>query len=181
METIEPATLPENDVDRQLFSQLYEDAFPPVARSVSKMGGSFAEAREIFHDAIIAWYEKEKAGKIPPHVSPVAYLVGIAKHFYLKKFHIGRSGISLDENFEVADETLAGTDDKRLLKLLQQSGKACLDLLQAFYYDKLTAESLAATFKFGSPRSATVQKYKCLEKVRNVVKQNALCYEDFLE
>lgn len=179
METTESRTLAENDVDGQL-SQLYEDAFPMVARLISKMGGSFADAREIFHDAIIAWYERERAGKIPHHVSSAAYLSGIARHLFLKKIRAGHD-TSIDESFHVVDEPQPDIDDKRLLKLLQQSGKACLDLLQAFYYNKQNAEAIASVFNFGSIRSATVQKYKCLGKVRNFVKQKSLRYEDFLE
>jgi hypothetical protein len=40
---------------------------------------------------------------------------------------------------------------------------------------------VAETFGFSGVRSATVQKYKCIEKVRETVKQKALTYEDFLK
>jgi hypothetical protein len=40
---------------------------------------------------------------------------------------------------------------------------------------------VAQLFGFSGERSATVQKYKCIEKVRETVKQKALTYEDFLE
>jgi len=54
-------------------------------------------------------------------------------------------------------------------------------LLRAFYYDKLSMSKIANRFGFSSERSATVQKYKCLEKVRDLVKEKSLSYEDFLE
>jgi hypothetical protein len=56
-----------------------------------------------------------------------------------------------------------------------------MELLQAFYYDKLPMNTIAGLFGFGGERSATVQKYKCLEKVRDIVKDKSLTYEDFLE
>jgi hypothetical protein len=30
-------------------------------------------------------------------------------------------------------------------------------------------------------RSATVQKYKCMEKIRETIKDRSLVYEDFIE
>jgi hypothetical protein len=34
---------------------------------------------------------------------------------------------------------------------------------------------------FANEHSASAQKYKCLEKVREIVKQKSLTYEDFVE
>ena len=56
-----------------------------------------------------------------------------------------------------------------------------MELLSAFYYDKLNMLEVAQKFSFSGERSATVQKHKCLEKVKSVVKQKALQYEDFFE
>lgn len=180
METQAILAVEENHVDTEL-AQLYEDAFPAVARLISSMGGSFSDAREIFHDAIIAWYEKEKSGNIPGHVPAIAYLLGIARHLFLRRVRKANQELSATDDLDLIDEDTPSPDDKRLLTLLRTSGKACLDLLQSFYYDKLNAGRIAGVFGFASARSATVQKYKCLEKIRNVVKQKSLRYEDFLE
>jgi predicted DNA-binding protein YlxM (UPF0122 family) len=68
----------------------------------------------------------------------------------------------------------------RLLHFLERSGKQCMELLTAFYYDKLSMQRIAARFGFSGERSATVQKYKCLEKVRTAVHQKNMQYDDFL-
>jgi len=47
-----------------------------------------------------------------------------------------------------------------------------MDLLQAFYYFKTPMREIAEEFGYRSERSATVQKYKCLEKVRDTVKNS---------
>ncbi len=43
------------------FRETYERAFPVVARFVSKMNGSFQDAKDIFHDAMIIFFEKTAA------------------------------------------------------------------------------------------------------------------------
>jgi hypothetical protein len=42
-------------------------------------------------------------------------------------------------------------------------------------------KQIAGLFGYSGERSVTVQKYKCLEKVRDTIKQNALHYEDFID
>jgi hypothetical protein len=53
--------------------------------------------------------------------------------------------------------------------------------LKAFYYDNLPVNTIANLFGYSGERSATVQKYKCMEKVRETIKERSLAYEDFIE
>ena len=71
-------------------------------------------------------------------------------------------------------------DHLRLLHLLSTAGRKCMDLLQAFYYRKGGVKQLSQQLGYRSERSATVQKYKCMEKVRDTVKRASLSYADFL-
>src|SRR3569833_2691223 len=66
----------------KLFIRLYKDVFPSVARYVSKMGGTLDDAKDIFQDALVIWYEKAVSGMI---VNEKAYLAGVAKHLRKKK------------------------------------------------------------------------------------------------
>ena len=52
---------------------------------------------------------------------------------------------------------------------------------EAFYYDALPVVDVASLFGYSGTHSATVAKYKCLEKVRETVKQKSLNYADFIE
>jgi hypothetical protein len=37
---------------------VYEESFPSVAAFVAKMGGSLEDAKDIFHDAMVIFFEK---------------------------------------------------------------------------------------------------------------------------
>ncbi|MDM1295718.1 sigma-70 family RNA polymerase sigma factor [Sphingobacterium sp. N143] len=170
-------------VERQkLFMQLYQRVFPIVARYVSKMGGSFEEAKDVFQDALVAYYEKII-------VSPDAlyndsgYLVGTSKNLWLKRYkQKDLHGLPLDLNqSDVAIEDENSLSNKRLFRFLEMAGRKCMELLKAFYYDRMPLHEIADEFGYSGTRSATVQKYKCLEKVRNTVKEKALTYDDFMD
>lgn len=168
--------------DREnIFIALYKSTFPAVAKYVSKMGGTFDEAKDIFQDSLVVYYEKAVTGEVDIRINAKAYLMGIAKHLWLKKFGINSRHVSID-GFDAEEEAEeVRVSDGRLLSFLQTAGKKCMDLLRSFYYDQLPLNDIAETFGFSGVRSATVQKYKCLEKVRETVKEKALTYEDFLD
>jgi DNA-directed RNA polymerase specialized sigma24 family protein len=50
------------------------------------MGGSFDEAKDIFQDALVIYYEKSIASAISINSNEKAYLLGISKHLWLRKF-----------------------------------------------------------------------------------------------
>jgi DNA-directed RNA polymerase specialized sigma24 family protein len=184
METLEmPVGTPVRAELDDSIAQLYEPTFPLVARFVAKMGGSFADAKDIFHDALLIYYEKKRNQDWSASLAPEAYVLGIAKHLWLRKFRHDQGRVALAPEelaISIPPETLAEADN-RLLALLQVSGRKCLELLRAFYYDQLGPAAIAHTFGYLTVRSATVQKYKCLEKVRDKVKEKSLRYEDLVD
>ena len=166
----------------EFFRELYLNVFPSVARFVRKQNGSLADAKDVFHDALIIFFEKKRDGLLEVRLTDDAYIFGIVKHLWIKKSKENQrillteteSMISLPQDFETDFET------NSILAFLRSTGQKCMTLLQAFYYEKKSLESIQALFNFSSVRSATVQKFKCLEKVRDLVKRKSKQYEDFI-
>ena len=163
----------------ELFIALYKKAFPAAAKYVSRMGGSFDEAKDVFHDALVAYYEKMTEAKLTAE-NDTAYLVGMSKNLWLKRYRGESRLISLD-NFDIDMDEKEHPSESRLMHFLETAGKKCMELLRYFYYDQLPLNDIATRFGFSGVRSATVQKYKCLEKVRETIKEKALTYDDFME
>ncbi|WP_423148243.1 RNA polymerase sigma factor [Rubrolithibacter danxiaensis] len=163
--------------------ELYTSIFPDIARFISRKGGTLEQAKDIFHDAIIIWYEKQQVIEQLITQTERQYIFGIAKHLWYRNFSKESQIISLDavQHSVIEAAVREQLSINKLLNLLERSGKKCLDLLKSFYYDKLSMAELAQRFGYRSVRSATVQKYKCLEKIRETVKEKSICYEDFLE
>jgi len=181
--TVEPEVAKKTITDReQFFEQLYEDAFPKIAAFVRKMDGTLEDAKDIFHDALIIFYKKTVANRLSIHLSSEAYLLGIAKHLWLRKFKQDRGKVtlgSLELEITIPEDYFTDPVKPNLLKLIEFTGKKCLDLLRSYYYDMFDMRKIAQSFGYASERSATVQKYKCMEKIRNKIKDNKLNYEDF--
>ncbi|MCG8388784.1 MAG: sigma-70 family RNA polymerase sigma factor [Cytophagales bacterium] len=165
----------------EMFIELYQEAFPPVAAFVSKHGGSLDDAKDVFHEALILYYEKSRTQILVK--SRQSYLYGIARYLWFQKY---RQSSLLEQAQDLAhehveDSSSSHVSTEKLLLFLEQAGQKCMEILKAFYYDRLSMDVLSSKFGFRGKRSATVQKYKCLEKVREEVKQKNMTYEDFLE
>jgi RNA polymerase sigma factor (sigma-70 family) len=168
---------------QELFIALYKKVFPAVAKYVARCGGSFDEAKDVFQDALLSYYEKTAETGLSVNNSDGAYIYGTARYLWIKRYKQTSQSSPIDENLaaNIPSETVAIPDENKLLNFLETAGKRCMELLRSFYYDKLPMTEVAQAFGFSGVRSATVQKYKCIEKVRETVKQQALTYEDFLK
>lgn len=183
----------EHTDSRPDFMELYQRMFPVVARHVAKWGGTMEEAKDIFHDALLVYYEKTLIGVTVMQRNEAGYIFGVARHLWTKRYVQNQRQASLDQlmaGFEASDtgmdwpddaqEEIAATTGKRIMRILQGAGQKCMELLTAFYYEKLDMQTLANRFGYSGTRSATVQKFKCLQKVKEVVKEKSLQYEDFV-
>ncbi|MEL6560813.1 MAG: sigma-70 family RNA polymerase sigma factor [Bacteroidota bacterium] len=165
--------------NRQL-TELYVEAFPLFAKYISKQGGTLEETKDIFQEALIVCYEKQSQQNFLFDKSAKSYLLGVCKNKWLKVQRDQPPTQSLNE-IDLADDSETGLSTGKLLQLLKSSGEKCLNMLQSFYYQNLSMKDISTKFGFSSERSATVQKYKCLEKVRENIKQKSLHYADFID
>ena len=166
---------------RQFLDKHYEDAFYEVAKLVSKNKGSLEEAKDIFHDAIIILLQRKANEKQIDW--ELSYLIGISRHLLLARIQSEKKMKTLDEfslNSFGSEENVV-VKSSTLLKFIIRTGKKCLDLLTSVYMEKQSMKGIADKFGFTSEHSASVQKYKCIEKVRDTIKSKHLSYEDFFE
>ena len=81
----------------------------------------------------------------------------------------------LDENIdgpaaEATPETETAEPALAVLDYVERLGEKCRSILLAFYYFQQPLAQIAATHQYRSVRSATVQKFKCLERLRQAVR-----------
>ncbi len=174
----------EEQVQREaLFTRLYLDAFPATAAFLTKRGGTLEQTKDLFQDALIIYYEQVHTAGVEIKVPEKAYLLGILKHLWYRQVREAAGSERLDNTntLLLADTKEPVMSDDKLLSFLESAGERCMEMLKAFYYDKWSLARISERFGFSGTRSATVQKYKCLERVREEVKERKLEYADFTE
>ena len=167
----------------QYFLYLYKKVFPKVAAYISKKGGTFDDAKDVFQDALVVLYERSVINLTKNPINEEAYLMGISKNIWSRKFKSTKILEPIDskvENFEQVENEYAEVSTQKIITFLESSGQKCMEILKAFYYDNLRVEEIAQLFGYSGTHSATVKKYKCMEKVRETVKEKSLSYEEFI-
>lgn len=156
-------------------AQLYRRAFPLVRRHVCQQGGSAQDAQDVFQDALVVLYEQAVGGKLVLTASASTYLLGIGRHLW---HHEQRRRAR--HPHEALPDTLAHLATEpptpaeptvAVLDYVEQLGEKCKSILLAFYYFQQPLAQIAEIHHYRSVRSATVQKFKCLERLRHSVRQ----------
>jgi DNA-directed RNA polymerase specialized sigma24 family protein len=150
---------------------IYRDMFPAAARLVNRLGGTRDETKDVFHDALLIYLERSASGKLAIKTSVEAYVLGITKILWLRTKENYTAPLPPEVEDLLAEEGTINEEEKNVLDYLVLAGEKCMQLLQAFYYGGSSLAEIAQQFGFSSIRSATVQKFKCVQKIRSEVKK----------
>jgi RNA polymerase sigma factor (sigma-70 family) len=155
----------------QALTQLYTRAFPLVRRHVCRHGGSAQDAQDVFHDALVLLYEQAVGGTLTLSASASTYLVGISRNLW---HHEQRRRARLPHEMLPASLELPASEpaepDIAVLDYVERLGERCKRILLDFYYFQQPLAQITASQGYSSVRSATVQKFKCLERLRQSVR-----------
>jgi len=157
------------------FARLYK-FFPKIEKHIKMNSGSKEEALDIFQEALIVLYKKVQT---LPKDSPIkmdGFLVNTCKLLWnneLRKKKVRKnSGEDGLKQLEYADEIEAHIEKERKITVIEdvlnQLGRKCKDMLNAFYYKRLSMDKIAKKFGYKTVQSAKTKKYKCMEHARKL-------------
>ena len=159
----------------QALTQLYRRAFPAVRRYVSRHGGSVPDAQDVFHDALVILYEQAVGGTLVLTAAASTYLIGISRNLWHheQRRRARHPHEDLREDLAQAPDVSSPVPAEpgfAVLDYVEQLGEKCKSILLAFYYFQQPLAQIATAHHYRSVRSATVQKFKCLERLRQAVR-----------
>jgi RNA polymerase sigma factor (sigma-70 family) len=160
--------------DDKALAALYTANFYKTEAFVLANHGTSEEAKDIFQEAFVAAWQNIRARKFVPQKSNSveAYLFQIAKfkwYDYLKaakKMNI----VPVEENALI--ETAYSEEEEKYMEKVQQHfknlGEPCKQVLTLFYFMKQSMAAIASAFSW-TEATAKNNKYRCLERLRNLV------------
>ncbi|MET4076521.1 sigma-70 family RNA polymerase sigma factor [Hymenobacter sp. UYCo722] len=159
----------------QVLTELYRQSFPPVRRHIGRRGGSAQDAQDVFQDALLVLYEQATGGTLVLTASVSTYLLGISRnlwhHEVRRRARLAPDTLSDDVAAGLADEAEDSAEPAFAVRdYVEQLGEKCKNVLLSFYYFQQPLTQIAERQGYGSVRSATVQKFKCLERLRHAVR-----------
>lgn len=159
----------------QALTGLYRQSFSPIRRYINRRGGSAQDAQDVFQDALVLLYEQATGGPLVLTASVSTYLLSISRNLWRQELRrrarlageefTDELAASLGEEGETLEEPVFA-----VLDYVERLGEKCKSVLLSFYYFQQPLTQIAESQGYRSVRSATVQKFKCLERLRRAVR-----------
>ncbi len=164
-----------NGNERVLFD-VYKSNFSMVQRLVLTNNGTEQEAKDVFQDAMIAFYERARQPDFQLTCRIGTYLYAVSRRLWLKRLtekKMTPMRIEEVESFFQIEEELEKIDENtRYVKGMEQSlatlGQPCSDIIIDFYYHNLSMEEITVRYGYTNADNAKNQKYKCLQRLRKI-------------
>ncbi len=159
-------------------NQLYNE-FPTVRNLVLKEGGSEEDAKDAFQESVWVLYQNCQKPDFQLSASIRTYLSAVSLNQWRKKKRDTKKEITKDSFLESTDQHGGFTEEMReqeaemeilAEKILDSLGEPCAKVLKAYYYLKFSMREIAENLGYSSENSAKTQKYKCLERAKNLTK-----------
>lgn len=138
------------------------------------------DAEDIFQNAVVIFYDKVTTGKLTElHSSIKTYLFGIGQnlaHDYLRaqkrKVHEPEEILfrHVVDDSDHEDKIQFEEDLRRAMQALDLLGEPCKSILQLYYFEHQSLESICQLLGYKSKESVKVQKCKCLQRLRKLMK-----------
>jgi RNA polymerase sigma factor (sigma-70 family) len=161
----------------QVFLKLYKN-YPQVEKLILSKGGSKEDAKDVFQEALIIFYEKVMSTEFKLTAAIGTYLYSVSRFLWKDELIKRKGKTAIDVDFEFTSEEEAEFQEaiereakfKQIECVINQIGDKCLQLLKLFYYDGLKMAAIASEVGLKSEKIAKNQKYKCLERAKLKVK-----------
>lgn len=150
--------------------------FSKVEKMIKRSGGEKDEAKDIFQEALIIFCKKVWAGNFQLSSKLDTYLYGICYNLWRDRLKAKKKQnfVTLDWDVEAIEgmDELLETERKisAIENVLSSIGEACFKLLKLFYYERKRVKEIVKELGYSSENTVKVQKYKCIERAKKMIK-----------
>lgn len=164
--------------DDAALRRFYENNYCKVEKYILQNNGSVAHAKDIYQEAFVAVWRNIQMDKFYPENENAlsGYLYRIAKNKwldYIRSSHFKKTVTLMESADEREDDELPEDDQEYIAEVkkhFEKLGENCKEVLKRFYYKKESLKSIAAKFDW-TEASARNNKYRCLQKLRELLKK----------
>jgi RNA polymerase sigma factor (sigma-70 family) len=161
--------------------ELYKTHYPMVVHLVCSNSGTEQEAKDIYQEAVMAFYERVQQPAFTLTCKIKTYLYAVSRRLWLKKLaEKKRFNGSIDEveTFLEIEEEMVEIREKeirfaRMGSSMEGLGEPCRSIIEDYYMHDLSMEQISAKHGYTNADNAKNQKYKCLQRLKK------LFFEDY--
>jgi RNA polymerase sigma factor (sigma-70 family) len=166
--------------DESALDYLYKKYFKMMAKLIITNNGTDEEARDIYQEALIVFWQKAVSNNLVLTSKISTYLYSICQNLWRKE---------LDRKSRLSYEDKDGADgfdpdrDERIKIInncINELGDTCRKLLTYYYFDEMSMSDIAEKLGFANADTAKTKKYKCKKHLDSLIKSKYKA-SDFLD
>lgn len=148
--------------------------WPDVKRYLRSIGCKSTDAEDLFQEALLIYTRKLEDPNFVLTVAPFHYVKNTCKFLWYNQAR--KEGkyqkVEIHENFTEEDDDWFQKELKlrSIEDAISKIGKKCQDLLKMFYGLGYSMIEIAKKLDLRNDKVAKVQKYRCLNKVKDLVR-----------
>ncbi|NER17416.1 RNA polymerase sigma factor [Spongiivirga citrea] len=156
------------------FRQLYK-LYPKIEKLIRAKGGSKIDAQDVFQEALIILHRNLQKSDFQLTASFYTYLYSVSRFVWKdmqKQFSKQELHNLKQDEVSVFHSILEEKKFQQAESAFRELGARCQQLLQLFYHQKQPFKVIAELMQFKSEKIAKNQKYKCLQKAKDIFRTN---------
>jgi RNA polymerase sigma factor (sigma-70 family) len=167
--------------DQSAIEFLYTKHYRMMVNVVTKNNGSEDDAKDVYQDALIVFWEKVASGEFVLSSKISTYLYSIVSNLWKKEWNRKLKTVS-DDNVDVPVNMLQNSNEQvdAILNCISKLSETCQKVLTMYYFDRLSMGEIADKLDFSSADTAKTKKYKCKKELDSLV-TSMYSASDFLD
>jgi RNA polymerase sigma factor (sigma-70 family) len=166
--------------DEKALEFLYKKYYRMMTKMVITNSGTEDEARDIYQEALIVFWQKANSGDLVLTSKMSTYIYSICQNLWRKELDRKKRLSNEEKDSAVIVDLDAPERERIILKCIDQLGDTCKKVLMYYYFDELSMQDIADKLGFANTDTAKTKKYKCKQKLDELVKAQ-YSEQDFLD
>ena len=166
--------------EEKALEYLYKKYYRMMTKLVVSNSGTEYEAKDIFQEALIVFWQKATSGKLVLTSKISTYLYSICLNLWRKE--LDRKGRLT--NTESDEVQYMDHDRQERIKVIHdciaELGETCQKVLSYYYFDRMSMVEIAKKLNFANTDTAKTKKYKCKKRLDQLIKSKYSA-SDFLD
>ena len=166
--------------DEKALEFLYKKYYRMMTKLVITNSGTEDEARDIYQDALIVFWQKATSGNLVLTSKISTYIYSICQNLWRKELDRKKRLSNEEKDSAVSMDLDSSEKEKIIAKCLDQLGDTCKKVLMYYYFEEMSMQEIAEKLGFANTDTAKTKKYKCKMKLDELVKAQ-YSEQDFLD
>ena len=168
------------DLDEGGLDYIYKRYYRMMTKIVLNNSGSEDEAKDIYQEALIVFWQKAVKGDLVLTSKISTYIYSICLNLWRKELD-RKTRLSHEEKDGVEHPDYEAKEKALLIRnCIEELGDTCKKILTYYYFDGMNMVEIAEKLNFANTDTAKTKKYKCKKRLDQLIKTK-YSSRDFLD